>query len=201
MKYDKESIERRKKNHKNIKKVIYVFIVIIVYNIILLLISGLSNMEISGIFGYKAYSITTSSMVPSINQGDAIIVQKCGQDDLKKDDIITFKKNNEFITHRIVEIRQSGVSKEYITKGDNNNVEDSQTVSYDEIEGVKVLVIPFLGNFITMAANSIFIILVLIVILLIYLYKVDSDEKSEIRREKKKIEDCKYEQQKQVKKT
>lgn len=192
MKYDIDSIKKRKNLNKNIKKVIYIFLVIIIYNFILLSISYFSNIEFSGLFGYKAFAITTQSMLPTINVGDAIIVQKCEEDKIKEGDIVTFKQNGEFITHRITQIKYDAGKKQYITKGDNNNVPDSKTVAYEEIQGVHVITIPFLGNLISIAANSIFVILILIIIALLYLYKLDKDEKSENRREKKKIEDERF---------
>lgn len=80
----------------------------------------------------------------------------------------------------------------YITKGDSNEVIDQEKVLPDEIEGKYIFKIPFLGGLSNVLKSGLVIILVILIFLVIYLTKVDAKEKSEIRREKKKIEDKKF---------
>jgi len=65
---------------------------------------------------------------------------------VKKEDIIAFKQNDVVITHRIVEIKEEDGIKKIITKGDNNNTEDSGYVTHEQIEGIYKFKIPGLGN-------------------------------------------------------
>ena len=192
MKYDVESIKRRKNISNRIKKIVFIFMVIVLYNIILLYMSYVDKYETPSFYIYKAYGITTSSMDPKIKKGDVIIIKRCNQDDLKVGDIITFKKNAEIITHRIVEIIGETEEKAYITKGDNNNVEDDEYVYLEEIEGKVIITIPYLGSLLSTLRNGIIIILVILICLIMYLNRVGMKEKSEARREKKKIEDSKF---------
>jgi len=153
-------------------------------------------------FGYKAYVITTDSMKPGIREGDAIIVEKCEQEKLGIGDIVTIKNAKEtIITHRITDIRdntQTG-EKEYVTKGDNNNVEDPEVIGYEDIEGKKVLVIPFFGHLLLSLKNKMYVIILTIVIGLIVMHIVGKQKKREMRREKKKNEDSKTKEEINIK--
>lgn len=190
MKYDVESIKKRKQRIEQIKKIMAVILVILVYNLILVFISSDTFNNGMGIFGYKAYIITSTSMEPSINLGDVVIVKKCKENKLQTGDIITFKTKNEIITHRILKIEDNGLlPNTYSTKGDNNNIEDIEKVTYSNIEGKKVVVIPYLGKIIMMIDNKIIFLIIVLIILIICFLKMQKQDKIENRREKKKIEE------------
>ena len=191
MKYDVESIKKRKQYTKNIKKIVDVILVILIYNIILVAISCINKIEPINIFGCRAYIIKTNSMEPDISIGDIIITRKTSEEELNKGDVITFRRNGEVITHRIVNIEETENGKKYITKGDNNNVEDLEKITYEEIEGKKFITIPYLGKFIMFIENQIIFFIIVLVLLILYFYKIQLQEKKENRREKKKIEQSK----------
>lgn len=192
MKYDIESIKRRKDINTRIKKIIFIFLVIILYNVVLLYMSYIDKFDTPSFYIYKAYLISTESMEPELKKGDAIIIKKVAEDQLRVNDIVTFKINGEIITHRIVRIDEVNSEKFYITKGDNNNVEDSDELRFSDIEGKKIIKIPHLGNIVAGLKNGIVIILVVLIALIMYLNRIEMKEKSEARREKKKIEDEKF---------
>ena len=135
MKYDLESINRRKKNAKIIKKVMEIIAIILIYNIILIAISSENKISLINIFGYKSFIIKTNSMEPTIDINDVIITKKVQEEEIKVQDIITFIKDNEVITHRNTKIENEENIKKYTTKGDNNNIEDSFKITNDNIEG------------------------------------------------------------------
>ncbi len=192
MKYDIESIKRRKDINTRIKKIIFIFLVIILYNVVLLYMSYIDKFDTPSFYIYKAYLISTESMEPELKKGDAIIIKKVSEDQLRVNDIVTFKINSEIITHRIVRIDDVNSEKFYITKGDNNNVEDSDELRFSDIEGKQIIKIPHLGNIVAGLKNGIVIILVVLIALIMYLNRIEMKEKSEARREKKKIEDEKF---------
>ena len=134
-------------------------------------------------------------MYPAINKGDAIIIKKINEDDIKVGDVVTFKVDEEIITHRIVGIENNGKENVYITKGDNNNVTDDFVISFEDIEGKQILKIPYLGNIVEGLKNGIIIILVVLIFLIIHLNRLESKEKSDERREKKKISDKEFSDQ------
>ena len=189
MKYDELSIQKRNKTRNTRKRIIGVFLIILLYNLILVIITNLSNYKITQIFGYKSYQISTNSMSPSINIGDVIVVKNVEVEQINIGDIITFQKNGEKITHRVSDIQKTEEGISYITKGDNNNLEDSEKITYDNIDGKYVLKIPFLGHIITFFQNQIIVLISLLVLLILCLVKMQFDEKKQIRREKKINED------------
>ena len=196
MKYDIDSIKKRKSMTKIVKIIFGIILIILIYNIILVGISAVSGIKEFNLFGYKAFVIVSDSMEDTIKKGDIVIVRNYDESELNENDIITFSNDGQITTHRITQIKEEDGNKKYVTKGDNNDIEDSQEVLYDDIYGKLVLTIPMLGNiFIFMQDKLIFLIIILI-ILLILLYKMNKKEKSEIRREKKEIEKQKNEKKK-----
>lgn len=197
MKYDNDSIEKRKNREEKIKKILFILTIIILYNIILLCVSYVDNVNLPSLFGYKAYSITTDSMKPTLNKGDIIISKKQKEDKIKQGDIITYLQNGEKITHRIIEIEEQEDENKYVTKGDNNTIEDLEKVKYEQIEGVKIIKIPLLGYIINFLKDEIIVLIVILIILILYFYKIIKEERKEERRKKKEIEDQKYKQNKE----
>lgn len=188
MRYDIESIEKRKNTSQTFKRVFHIVLIIFMYNAILLFFSSMNKMQNFSVFGYKAYIITTDSMEPTIKQGDAIITKKAKEKDLKEGDIITFNRNNESITHRILTVDKEEDKILYVTKGDNNNVEDKQKVSFNDVEGKQVIVMPKIGYIIEAAENQLVILIITLVVLIFLLGKIQSEERKYNRREKKKNE-------------
>lgn len=125
-------VEREYIKKRNIKYEIP-FIVIIVILFIL----------VSGIFRYKLYGIASASMYPSINVGDAVIIDR-SYGIIDEDDIIAYKNNGKVIIHRVVSIEKDKRTY-YVTKGDNNNVSDDIKVYDEDIEGKIVVKIPFIA--------------------------------------------------------
>ena len=91
-------------------------ILIIVFTIILVInIFSILNLSF---FGFRIYKIGSGSMEPYLKVNDYIIVKE--KKDYHVGNVVTYKKNNEYITHRIKSIDGDIV----ITQGDNNNTED-----------------------------------------------------------------------------
>lgn len=95
---------------------------------------NIQNKEYANIFGYSVFSTETGSMSQTMEKGDIVIVKIDG--DVQKEDIITYKKDNVFITHRIIEINEDSI----IAKGDNNNTQD-EPIKKDMIIGKVVSII------------------------------------------------------------
>lgn len=190
MKYDIETITKRKNRAEKIKYVLDILLVILIYNILLVSISCMNKIDEFSLLGYQAYIITTNSMSPTINSGDVIIIKSAKEDDIKKGDVITFSKETEVITHRVVNISENALKeKQYTTKGDNNNLEDEQTICSEDIKGKLTIVIPYLGRIINILENKIVFLIMMLMVLILCLYKINTQEKKENRREKKKIEE------------
>lgn len=105
---------------------------------------------VTNIAGYMPFSIQTGSMDPTIKQGDLIITKIVDSTTLKENDIISFlaeEQNKTIIkTHRIMEIKQQDGMISFVTKGDNNEIEDSVEVAPGDILSIYTNTrIPFLG--------------------------------------------------------
>ena len=108
---------------KTIEKIIVNLIIVLLAIIAILAILGFCQVNIQknqyiNIFGYSVLSAETGSMSPTIEKGDIVII-KIG-DEIKENDIITYKKDNVLITHRISKINENTI----IAKGDYNNTDD-----------------------------------------------------------------------------
>ena len=101
---------------------------------------------ISGFFPHYMIGIGSSSMSPTVNRGDAVIIRKITKNtELKKGDIIAYRKDKIVVVHRINEISSSNGVIVYVTKGDANNGVDTYTVSRKEIQGIIRMRIPYIA--------------------------------------------------------
>lgn len=94
--------------------------------------------EYANIFGYTFFEVATGSMFPTIEIGDVVIVKITK--DVKKNDIIVYKEDKNFITHRLVEDENN----KFIAKGDANNSED-KPIYKEAILGQVIQIIPKIG--------------------------------------------------------
>lgn len=107
------------------------------------------------------YTIVSPSMTPVIKVYDVVVnVKITDPTDIQVGDIITYKSaaaNSEgmTITHRVVEIsRLPDGTYEYMTQGDNNSEPDSLYVTFDNVIGKEILIIPFIGKVQLLIANQ-----------------------------------------------
>lgn len=94
--------------------------------------------DYANFMGYSIFKVISNSMAPTIVKNDVIIVKI--NSEIKKNDVITYKLKDDFITHRVVDIKKDS----YITRGDSNNIGDSP-ISKDKIVGKVVKILPKLG--------------------------------------------------------
>lgn len=136
-----------KKNKRGIyEKIINIFLDVLIFVFGLILIVSIYNNiqikilgnEYSSFFGYSTFEVQTGSMADTINPGDWIIVNI--SKNIKLDDIITYSKDGEFITHRVVESYKGT----YITKGDANNSKD-EPINKGQVVGKVVKILPGFG--------------------------------------------------------
>ena len=115
------------------------------------------------LFGCRPVVVLSGSMRPTYEVGTIIYYKKVDEGQLKAGDIITYKLNSTLVTHRIERIENG----KYVTQGDANNVEDSNPVSYENIEGsVGGLAIPVIGFGVQFINEHMWVFAILVVILL-----------------------------------
>lgn|GEM_PF-3408720 len=92
---------------------------------------------------YKLFTFLTSSMSPTIKNGNWILVKKVSFEEIQIGDIITFNiDDSNYITHRVVGIEEQDGERQLVTKGDANAQEDLPRVTKDQEVWRLVWVIP-----------------------------------------------------------
>ncbi|MCI9259110.1 MULTISPECIES: signal peptidase I [Romboutsia] len=133
-----EKIEKKK---INISKILNI-VAPILFVILALNIMTTKSDKIFEIIGYRSYTVLSGSMEPRFYPGDIVITKHKNKTDIKVNDIVTYRDNDGvIITHRIIEETPEG----YITKGDNNNVEDAEVLTKENIIGEVKFSIPKIG--------------------------------------------------------
>lgn len=108
--------------------------------------------------GSYTYTVLTSSMAPAYSPGTFLVVRPVPFKSLRVGDVITYQIESgrpEVITHRIVAVSstQQG-ERTFITKGDNNSLEDDRPVLEVQVKGKLSYAVPYVGFLATAAAHS-----------------------------------------------
>ncbi len=117
---------------------IFIFGVILIISIYTGVQTKILRNDYTDFFGYSIFEVQTGSMEDTIDAGDWIIVKLTQK--VKLDDIITYKLDKEYITHRIIEVYNGT----YITKGDANNAKDDP-IDQSQVVGKVAKVLPNFG--------------------------------------------------------
>ncbi|MDD6273037.1 MAG: signal peptidase I [bacterium] len=134
--------------------------------------------DYSSLFGYSVFEVQSGSMRDKIDIGDWIIVKY--STDIKLDDIITYKKDDNYITHRVVE----EYVDTYVTKGDANNTKD-EAISKSQVVGKVVKILPNFGIFKKTLFNPIVLVTLIITLYLFsYAFRSIKNSKDEVNTNK-----------------
>jgi signal peptidase I len=93
--------------------------------------------------------VTGRSMETTYYEGDLLLIQSKPQEEIHIDDIIVFEDTTIHptpIVHRVIDIEVVNGTYYFTTQGDNNLRKDDYTRTIDEIIGVVVGGIPWVGN-------------------------------------------------------
>lgn len=207
MQYDKKNnIENIKVVFSLIYKIFInilsiIALIVIVFVIIYLYQLKVQNKIYVNMFGYTILEVKSGSMEKAILIGDLVVVElfeksekneeenknknlktdinKEIKDNLQINDIITFKKENNLITHRIIILNEDHL----ITKGDANNSED-KPISYNDVIGKIIHIIPNVGIWKkVLLEKQVFIPLSSGIILLVTAILIDTEENKEEKKE------------------
>lgn len=128
-----------KKVLKGVVNVLAWVVLIFAFLITILVFTSESNGGQANLLGLMPMSVQTDSMSPTFKSGDMIIVKQTDLYDLKVDDVITFytiiDSNRVKNSHRIVEIKEEDGVRSFITRGDNNSIDDEIPVYASDIIG------------------------------------------------------------------
>ena len=133
-----EKVEKKKFNISNILNIV----VIGLFVVLALNLMTTKSDKLFELIGYRSYTVLSGSMEPEFYPGDLVITKHKNKTDIQINDIVTYRDNDGvIITHRIIEETPEG----YITKGDNNNVEDADILTKENIIGEVKFSIPKVG--------------------------------------------------------
>ncbi len=163
----------------------------ILFNIVIFLVCVIAFALIAYVFlaqihkddnNYKPsisfYTIVSPSMNPVIKVYDVVVnIKPSGPEDIEIGDIITYVSTNSTsegmtITHRVVAITKAeNGNYEYQTQGDNNSEPDGVLVTYDNVIGKEIMIIPKLGKIQFLLANKKSWLLLLLIPVMIFVFK------------------------------
>ena len=138
-KFTKERKDIKKQSKNNFPLASYIIAIILAIIIVCFML---------GLFKYEPIAILSNSMIPIFTKGDVVIFKKLTEEELKqipKDAIIIYTIEGQNIAHRIVNIIKENDNVVYQTKGDSNNIADTKLVHIQQIKGVYVFHIKYIG--------------------------------------------------------
>lgn len=123
---------------------------ILIINLTLIAKSYINEDEVPSVGGVFPMIVLTDSMYPVIESGDLILCHTLEAEEVKVGDVITFYdpmgNGTSVVTHRVLEISEKDGRPQFVTKGDNNNVEDQVPVDAEDLIGIYQKRIPKAGN-------------------------------------------------------
>ena len=182
--------------HKEIWNSVTTTILVIVV-ILAILLAG------ARLIGLQVYTVLSGSMEPNYHVGSIIYVKKVEPETLKVGDAISFMISEKTVaTHRIIEVLPDENDPDVIrfrTKGDNNDIEDTNPVHCNNVLGKVVGTIPLLGyvsnfvqnppgTFIALGAMAILIFAVFVPDIVSNAQSLKAAEEEEEPKETKKTE-------------
>ena len=185
MEYDVEKISHKIKNKRMTKKIFkYIILsVLITLFIINLILSFEENTHILGIY---MFNIVSESMEPTLEIDDVVVVQKCDTSQLQKGDIITFQQDGRIISHRILDVTKEKSAIKFETKGDNNEIPDSEKVEAGQVYGKVLFKVKRIGKVISYIQNVRGLINIAIFAVIVYILVSLRDKQKNTRKMKRK---------------
>ena len=166
--------------------ILLIIIVLVVYS---KCVTTFTKQAYPNYFGYTIFEVASGSMEPALSVHDVVLVHINDTKDIKENDIVTYIKDNTFITHRVIFVDGDMVT----VKGDANNTIDSP-INKDIIIGKVVKVFPELGIWKQILTEPkilvvIFITLILFDMALSYKGKEETKVKEEKKPKKETIKE------------
>lgn len=197
MEYQVDKITKQIKIEKTISKIfktiILVFLtMLLIINLVMLYQTNIKNAEIPRIGPIAVFNIISESMVPTINVNDLIVIKQCEQEEMQVGDIITYKTEDDtIVTHKIIEINKVAEKNVYTTKGDNNDIKDSDPIYHEQVHGKYLFKISGAGKIAERLQENNGLISVALIIIIFIILKNSKDKKRETRKRTREKYDIK----------
>ncbi|MFZ9360778.1 MAG: signal peptidase I [Candidatus Nanopelagicales bacterium] len=158
-----EYLTEKSLNKETLKKRHFINVILNILFSILVVILGLFT--VSKFLGFAdAKVVLSGSMEPSIMIGDVLLIVNDEFREPKLQDVVIYNAKRidgtkvASFAHRIID---GDSSSGFITKGDANLSPDVQKSNLEDITGVVVFVIPFIGNLLTLT-NLLFLVILIV---------------------------------------
>ncbi|NHI88029.1 MAG: signal peptidase I [Candidatus Thorarchaeota archaeon] len=119
--------------------------------------------------------VTSGSMSPTLERGYLLVLQKHAPGNILVGDIVVYKADwhtEAPVVHRVIQREFVDGEYRYYTQGDANSEPDIGYRTYDDIVGVVILSIPWIGN-ITLFLQQPGVLPVILVLLVILIFLPD----------------------------
>ena len=160
--------------------------IFIVYMLVFML-KGMNGDEPPTVLDHQIYIVQSNSMSPTFKTGSLLIIKKVDAAAIRENDISTFRRNRDNVatTHRVMRIlNDEGL--QFVTRGDANNVDDPLPVSAEDVSGIVVASLPYIGYFIgfirTKQGLLVCIIIPALILMIFQVLKLLKEEKKKERK-------------------
>jgi signal peptidase len=95
--------------------------------------------------GWSPSVVLTGSMLPAIAPGDIVVTAPAGDDPAAVGHVVRFvdpSRPERYLMHRVIKVNEDGT---YVTRGDNNQSQDSTPVPPANVTGIARLRVPVVG--------------------------------------------------------
>ncbi|MCU7787029.1 signal peptidase I [Pyrobaculum sp. 3827-6] len=97
----------------------------------------------AGGLGVRPFVVATGSMSPVYMPGDVVLVAPAKS--INVGDVVLYRADVGYVLHRVIDVRREGRQIYYVTKGDANASPDPRPVPRENVVGVAVGRIPYVG--------------------------------------------------------
>lgn len=111
----------------------------------------------------QSYVVLSSSMSPSIHAGDIVVVDSVDPATIEEGDVITYERNDELVTHRVIEVTTENGERAFRTQGDANEDPDPTPVPASAVVGTVLFHVPLVGHVIAFGQTALGTVLLVIV--------------------------------------
>lgn len=152
--------------------------------IVVIVIVGYLAVASPMLFGNRPVVVLTGSMEPTYPVGSLTYYHPATFEEIKNGDVITFSAGESLVTHRVKE--KNDLSRNFITKGDNNETQDINPVEEVDLIGkTSTIAIPYLGYIVSYGKNILVIVAMGAILLTSHL--LDTMDKKQRRKHEKQI--------------
>lgn len=174
---------------------------VLLINIYIMFQSKINPDKVPSVLGIKPFIVLSGSMEEEIYKGDLIFTKNIEPSRLKANDVIAFRDSEGTVTtHRIIELVSENGKTFFITKGDNNNTQDQNLVSFEDVEGIYIGRFPGIGSIMNNLSEPTTIIILLLGITIIFGFGFVISNKKQREQERKEFLEYKMQKEEQERK-